>query len=136
MLTSTSKSPSVLLLSSLASLIPAPTRSIYASTKSASLLLYQSLAVEHRGIAFSLIIPATVEGNFRASAVDGGAVVERNPNKYGLKREVVAERCVRAVDDGEKTVFMPTSMRLGHLLYWLVPSFVEWRASVKYGFQA
>jgi short-subunit dehydrogenase len=135
MLTSTSKSPSVLLVSSLASLIPAPTRSIYASTKSASLLLYQSLAIEHRSVAFSLIIPATVEGDFRASAVDSGPVVERDPNKYGLKREIVAERCVQAVDHGDKTVFMPSSMRLGHLLYWLAPGFVEWRASVKYGFQ-
>ncbi|EKM77061.1 hypothetical protein AGABI1DRAFT_122304 [Agaricus bisporus var. burnettii JB137-S8] len=136
MLTSTSKSPSVLLISSLASVIPAPTRSIYASTKSASLLLYQALAIEHRSVAFSLILPATVEGDFRASAIDGGPIVERDPNKHGLKREVVAERCVQAVDYREKTVFMPVLMRPAHLLYWLLPSFVEWRASVKYGFQA
>lgn len=136
MLNDTSRSPSILLISSLASIIPAPTRSIYASTKSASLLLYQALAIEHRGISFSFIIPATVEGDFRASAVDGGSVREQDPNKHGLKLGVVAERCVQAVDNGEKTVFMPGLMRLGHLLYWLVPSFIEWRASVKYGFQA
>ncbi|KAF5346096.1 hypothetical protein D9756_010813 [Leucocoprinus leucothites] len=135
MLAGTSKSPSILLVSSLASVIPAPTRAIYASTKSASLLLYQALAIEHRGIAFSLVMPSTVEGDFRASAVDGGSVRERDPNKTGLKREAVAERCIQAVDNKEKTVFMPLIMRFGHLLYWLIPSFVEWRASVKYGFQ-
>ncbi|KXN85138.1 hypothetical protein AN958_11628 [Leucoagaricus sp. SymC.cos] len=134
MLTSTSKSPSILLVSSLASVIPAPTRAIYASTKSASLLLYQALAIEHRGISFSLVMPSTVEGDFRASAVDGGSVREQDPNTHGLKREAVADRCIQAVDDREKTVFMPRLMRLGHLLYWLMPSFIEWRARVKYGF--
>lgn len=136
MLSGTSKSPSVLLVSSLASVIPAPTRAIYASTKSASLLLYQALAIEHRRIAFSLVMPSTVEGDFRTSAVDGGSVREQDPNKHGLKREAVAERCVQAIDNREKTVFMPGIMRLGHLLYWLVPSFIEWRASVKYGFES
>jgi len=135
MLSGTSISPSILLVSSLASVIPAPTRAIYASTKSASLLLYQALAVEHRGIAFSLVLPSTVEGDFRASAVDGGSVREEDPNKHGLKREAVAERCIQAVDNRDKTVFMPRVMRLAHLLYWLLPSFIEWRASVKYGFE-
>lgn len=75
MLIGTSKSPSILLISSLASVIPAPTRAIYASTKSASLLLYQALAIEHRAITFSLIMPSTVEGDFRVSAVDRKSVV-------------------------------------------------------------
>jgi short-subunit dehydrogenase len=135
MMTSTSKSPSILLVSSLASVIPAPTRALYASTKSASLLLYQALAIEHRGITFSVVMPSTVEGDFRASAVDGGPVLEQDPNKRGLKREAVALRCIQAVDNKEKTVFMPGLMRVGHLLYWLFPSFIEWRARVKYGFE-
>ncbi|KAF9440899.1 NAD(P)-binding protein, partial [Macrolepiota fuliginosa MF-IS2] len=136
MLSDTSKSPSILLVSSLASLIPAPTRTIYASTKSASLLLYQALAIEHRGISFSLIMPSTVEGDFRTSAVDAGPVREQDPNKNGLKRDVVAERCIQAVDNREKTVFIPRFMRVAHILYWLVPTLVEWRASVKYGFDS
>jgi hypothetical protein len=81
-------------------------------------------------------MPSTVEGDFRTSAVDGGTVYERDPNKYGLRREAVAARCVQAVDNKDKTVFMPRLMRFGHLLYWLLPRFVEWRASVKYGFGA
>lgn len=79
-------------------------------------------------------MPSTVEGDFRASAVDAGPVRELDPNKHGLKREDVARRCLRAVDEGEKTVFMPLTMRWGHLLYWVWPSFVEWRARVKYNF--
>ncbi|TFK38792.1 NAD(P)-binding protein [Crucibulum laeve] len=130
----TSPSPSVLLLNSLASVIPAPTRSIYASTKSASLLLFQALSIEHPSIAFSHILPATVEGDFRASAVDGGPVREKDPNKSGLKREYVADRCVLAVDRREKTVFMPWAMRPAHFLYWIWPSYVERMAREKYNF--
>ncbi|KAG5640680.1 hypothetical protein DXG03_007544 [Asterophora parasitica] len=136
LLTTTSAAPSILLISSLAALIPAPTRTLYASTKAASLVLYQALSIEHPRIAFTFFTPSTVEGDFRASAVDSGPVREKNPNTHGLKREEVARRCVRAVDVGEKTVFMPNLMRFGHFLYWVWPAFVEWRARKKYNFSA
>ncbi|KAI0370359.1 NAD-P-binding protein [Pilatotrama ljubarskyi] len=135
LLSSTSPAPSVVLISSLAAVIPAPTRSIYASTKGASLLLYQSLAIEHPSIAFTHILPGTVEGDFRASAVDGGIVREADPNKHGLKRDAVAKRCLEAVDHGEKAVFMPAATgRIGHLVYWLFPSVIERFAAKKYNY--
>ncbi|EDR04783.1 uncharacterized protein LACBIDRAFT_303996 [Laccaria bicolor S238N-H82] len=136
LLSKTSKSPAITLVSSLASVIAAPTRTIYASTKAASLVLYQALSIEHPNISFSLILPSTVEGDFRASAVDSGPVREVDPNKHGLKREDVARRCIAAADAGEKTVFIPPFVRYGHLLYWIWPSFVEWRARKKYNFGA
>ncbi|KAG6916969.1 hypothetical protein DXG01_004397 [Tephrocybe rancida] len=134
LLTSSSSAPSILLVSSLAAVIPAPTRTLYASTKAASLVLYQALSIEHPSISFTAFLPSTVEGDFRASAVDAGPVREKDPNRHGLRRVDVAKRCVRAVDEGEKTVFMPITMRGGHLLYWLWPAFVEWRARKKYNF--
>ncbi|EPT01355.1 NAD-binding protein [Fomitopsis schrenkii] len=137
LLQNTSAAPSILLISSLASLVPAPTRSLYGSTKGASLLLYQSLAIEHPAVTFSFAIPATVAGSFRASAVDGGPVREVDPNTHGAKPEDVALRCVRAIDAGEKFVFIPyVYSRLGHLLYWFFPTFVEWQARKKYNFTA
>jgi len=39
-------------------------------------MLFRALAIEHPSITFSLICPGTIEGNFRASAVDGGDVRE------------------------------------------------------------
>jgi short-subunit dehydrogenase len=134
LLATTSVSPSILLISSVAGVIPAPTRSLYASTKAASLVLYQALSIEHPSINFSFFMPATIEGDFRASAVDKGPVRELAPNKYGLKREDVAKRCVQAVDGYEMNVFMPRYMRLGHLLYWIYPSFIQWQARKKYNF--
>ncbi|PPR06550.1 hypothetical protein CVT26_000728 [Gymnopilus dilepis] len=136
LLSNTSKAPSIVLINSLASVIPAPTRTLYASTKAASLLLYQALSIEHPNITFTCVMPSTIEGDFRASAVDSGLVREKDPNKHGLKRDDVARRCIRAADYGEKAVFMPATMRFGHLLYWIWPSFVERRAMKKYNFSA
>ncbi|KAJ7473964.1 hypothetical protein FB451DRAFT_1002785, partial [Mycena latifolia] len=133
LLQANSSHPSVL-LNTLASAIPVPTRTIYASTKAASLHLYQALAIEHPAIAFAHLLPSTVEGDFRASAVDGGTVREADPNKTGLKRTAVARRCVISIEDGEKNVFMPWAMGPAHLLYWLWPRLIEWGARVKYNF--
>ncbi|KAI0711931.1 NAD-P-binding protein [Cerioporus squamosus] len=134
-LSATSRAPSILLVSSLAAVVPAPTRSLYTSSKASSLLLYQSLAIEHPSIAFSYILPGTVEGDFRASAVDGGQVREADPNKHGLKRTAVAKKCMDMIDKGEKAAFMPAWYgRVGHFGYWLAPSIIEWLAGRKYNF--
>ena len=135
LLEATSRSPAIALVSSAAAIIPAPTRSLYCATKSASLMLYQSLSIEHPKVKFTNILPATVEGDFRASAVDGGPVREAEPNKRGLKRDYVARRLIGAVDDGQRMVYLPWwFVRLGHLLYWMLPSVVDRVGSKKYRF--
>ncbi|ELU44548.1 short chain dehydrogenase domain-containing protein [Rhizoctonia solani AG-1 IA] len=131
-LESTSKKPAIALISSLAAVVPAPTRAIYCSTKSAGLLLFQSLAIEHPRIKFSNIIPATIEGDFRASAVDGGDV--REVLKGALGREQVAQAIIHAVDTEQRNVWMPRTMRFAPFLYWIWPSFVEKKAMKKYNF--
>ncbi|KAI5123733.1 hypothetical protein M0805_000326 [Coniferiporia weirii] len=136
-LSRTSPSPSALLLSSLAAVAPAPTRALYGATKSASLLLYESLAIEHPDITFTVVLPATIEGDFRRSAVDGGVAREADPNKHGLRREVVAQRCIRAIDDEERTVFMAGFYRTVPALYYLLsPRLIERAASRKYRYHA
>ncbi|KLO20018.1 NAD-P-binding protein [Schizopora paradoxa] len=134
-MTRTSPSPSILQLSSVAAVVPPPTRALYGSSKSASLMLYQALAIEHPEIAFTNILPGTIEGDFRASAVDGGPVREADPNKHGLKKEFVARRCIDAVDARERTVFMGNQYRWAHLMYWIWPSVIERVARKKYNFE-
>ena len=137
LLLSTSNSPSMLLMSSLASVIPAPTRSLYAATKSSSLLLYESLAIEHPSITFSLMIPSTIKGDFRSTAVDGGIVWDAGspgPSQKGLDKSYVARRCIEAIDYKKKHVFLPGYHGISHMLYWFFPSFVEARAREKYQF--
>jgi len=131
---STSVSPSVLLISSLGAVIAAPTRAIYGSTKAASYILYQALSIENPSVNFSYVLPSTVEGNFRASAVDAGPVREDNVNQVGLKREVVADRCIRAIDAREKIVFIPAFYKFAQVLAWIWPSYVERIAARKYRF--
>jgi len=137
LLESSSCSPSVALISSAAAIIPAPTRSLYCASKAASLILYQSLAIEHPKVKFTHVIPATVEGDFRASAVDAGPVREASPNKHGLKRDYVAQQLIHAVDYGGKEIFLPWwYVRAGHLLYWTFPSVTEYFSRKKYKFAA
>ena len=138
MLQRTSAAPAILLVSSLAAVVGAPTRALYAATKASSLLLYQSLAIEHPRIAFSFVLPSTIEGNFRASAVDAGPVREDDPNKTGLKIGYVASRCVDAVDRAVTgNVFLPWfPYSLGQILYKMWPAYVEKRAREKYNFKA
>jgi short-subunit dehydrogenase len=134
-LQATSPSPSILLLSSLAAVVPAPTRSLYGATKAASLHLFRTLALEHPAIHFTHVLPSTVEGSFRASAVDDpSAVVEADPNTTGLKREWVASKCMQALDEGARTVFLPAFMTLATPIMWLVPEYIDWRARTKYNF--
>ncbi|GAP91852.1 putative short-chain dehydrogenase reductase sdr [Rosellinia necatrix] len=139
MMQRTSASPAILLVSSVAAVVPAPTRALYAATKAASLLLFQSLAIEHPGIAFTCVLPATIEGNFRASAVDAdpGQKIDET-NKKGLTPGYVASRCTEAVDRGLRgNVVMPWfPYTIAHHLYYLWPSFIEKQARKKYNFTA
>ncbi|KAF8525211.1 hypothetical protein BU17DRAFT_42128 [Hysterangium stoloniferum] len=140
LLTRSSSSPALLLISSIAAVIPAPTRTLYAASKGASLLLYQALSIEHPEIKFTSVIPYTVEGDFRASAVDGGMIRENltkvSPKIHSLKKKDVARDCIYAVDTGARTVWLPGTFRLAHLLYWIIPAAIDAGARRKYNFKA
>ncbi|KAI3323740.1 short chain dehydrogenase [Xylariaceae sp. AK1471] len=137
MMKRSSSSPAILLVSSIAAVVPAPTRALYAATKAASLLLFQSLAIEHPQIAFTCVLPATIEGNFRSSAVDADPRQKmEETNKKGLKPEYVASRCAKAVDQELRgNVVLPWfPYTIAHHLYYIWPSFIEKQARKKYNF--
>jgi short-subunit dehydrogenase len=113
--------------------MPAPTRSLYCASKAASLLLYQSLIVEHPQIQFSIVIPGTVAGNFRVSSIDRGTELDvAEEKKGGLTPNQVASECVSAVDKRKKYVWLPWYYRLGHLIYWIWPGLIEKQSRKKY----
>jgi len=139
----TSPSPAILLLSSVASVIPAPTRTLYGATKAAAFTLFRSLAIEHPKITFSSVLPASVEGDFRSRAVDtdadtGVAQPDQRPQQVEKKltKNYVAHQCVDAVDWSKRTVWLPRWYALAHAFYWIFPSVVERGARKKYGPQA
>lgn len=83
-----------------------------------------------------MVIPSTVKGDFRASAVDGVPIRDATVSQKGLDKSYVARRCIEAIDYGKKSMFLPGYHSLSHLLYWIAPGFVEQRASEKYQFVA
>ncbi|KAI1472164.1 NAD(P)-binding protein [Daldinia caldariorum] len=138
LITRTSASPSILLASSIAAVVPAPTRALYSATKASSLLLFQSLAIEHPNITFTFVLPATIEGNFRASAVDADeATRDAGPNQRGLKVDYVAKRCVESMDGQVRgNVVIPWfPYRIAQSLYNTWPSLIEGQARKKYNFR-
>ncbi|KDN45239.1 NAD(P)-binding protein [Tilletiaria anomala UBC 951] len=91
---SISSDPCIALLSSMAALMPAPTRGLYGATKAAQLLLFEGVALECEAqaqgvrageappkgnkkklalVRFVSICPGTIKSDFRASAVDVSA---------------------------------------------------------------
>ena len=76
----------------------------------------------------SLIPPSTVEGDFRASAVDGRPVREVDLNKSGLRKYAIARRCVTT----GKGMCSSPGMSIGHILYWVLPSHVQRTARRRY----
>ncbi|CDO69970.1 hypothetical protein BN946_scf184836.g44 [Trametes cinnabarina] len=137
LLTSTSASPSIMLMSTLAAVIPAPTASLYCASKSASLLLYQTLAIENPAVAFTCILPSTVRGQaFFDAAIDGGSLRPgaADPNQFGSTPEDVAKRSIEAVDRGEKLVLIPGRAYIARALYWIAPALVERFARKRYNY--
>ncbi|KAI0788200.1 hypothetical protein C8Q74DRAFT_1315843 [Fomes fomentarius] len=130
-----SKAPAVVLMSSLAAVLPAPTISLYNASKSASFMFYQSLAIENPSIAFTCVLPSTVlgEAHFQ-SAADGGKPRGVDPQSYGISQELVVDRCIEAVDKGEKTVYIPRLGWNAHILSLLFPSFISYIARSRYGY--
>lgn len=115
MLQTTSPSPGINLLSSMAAYIPAPTRPLYGSSKAAQLILFQAVGIEAASqaradstrnlVRFHATVPATIFSDFRNSAIDGSvesSQAEDDTWKGGktdaLTTQYVAERCIFAVD--------------------------------------
>ncbi|KAH7104737.1 NAD(P)-binding protein [Auriculariales sp. MPI-PUGE-AT-0066] len=132
MLSTTSMRPVVLLLGSTASLIPAPTLTIYAATKSASLTLFRGLSIEHPEVKFCSVLPGTIEGSFQSSAVDGGTIRESLEN--ALTRKTVASVIVRAVDNETRTTVLPTEHLLAFIFRFIWPSYIDGLARKQYKF--
>lgn len=127
-LQTTSKRPAVVVLSSVAALVPAPTRALYGAAKAAQLVLVEGVALEAERqaqepgrslVRFATVLPGTIATSFRASAVDlapgetpavatkdaswdagtSGASGQKSKSKSDiLTPDQVANAMVRAVD--------------------------------------
>ncbi|KAI9316611.1 hypothetical protein BX666DRAFT_1858170 [Dichotomocladium elegans] len=136
----TSKAPNLILISSLAGRVGAPTRAMYAGSKHAVHGFFDSLRVEVEpfGVHVGIVCPGTVDTDLRQSAVDGQLGKQdqgvAGSTKGKLSPTVVASRIIAASDQREREVFVPALM--GHLAIWaklVAAPIVDWAAKKKYG---
>ncbi|KAN0066290.1 hypothetical protein ACQY0O_000384 [Thecaphora frezii] len=160
-LQTTSRYPAIALTSSAAALLPAPTRSLYAATKAAQLVLFRSFAIEcdahaspfpapttsepkhqrRAKIRFLAICPGTISTSFRHSAVDLTRSTHMPQDLAWVKGEkmlssqAVAQETVFQVDRyAQGTRAMPRIYGAATWIEKIFPSYIQNMARKKYAY--
>lgn len=137
LLISSSTSPNLIIVSSMAGKVGAPTRALYAGSKHALHGFFDSLRVEVSpyNVHIGLVCPGTVDTELRNSAVDKalgkGDVAGSKKNK--LSANQVAKRIIEASDKREREVYIP--LWFGYIAIWaklIAAPLVDWAAAKKY----
>lgn len=107
LLSSTSPSPLIHHLSSVAGLVPAPTRALYAATKAGGLACFRSAAVENgggrSGVRFLATCPGTIDNDFRRKS---------SSSARGIAPAEGFDRALLSVDDGKSTPHLTMKLAL------------------------
>ncbi|KAF9960610.1 hypothetical protein BGZ70_008555 [Mortierella alpina] len=150
-LTRTSVAGNLLVVSSMAGKLGAPTRSIYCASKHAVQGFFDALSmeVERTGVHVGIVSPGTVETDLRQSAVDlpqqessssATSSTSAQPKKVaGTKKgamsaKACAEGIVQASDLRQHDVVMPWFYQASLALHIISPRLVRWLAKKKYGY--
>lgn len=147
-LTQTSTAGNIIVVSSMAGKIGAPTRSIYCASKHAAQGFFDALGmeVERTGVHVGIVSPGTVATDLRQSAVDlpkadatsstgAAAPVKVTGTKKGaMTAKACAEGIVRGSDLRQHEVIMPWFYQVSIVLQIVSPSLVRWLAKKKYGY--
>ncbi|ORX72367.1 NAD(P)-binding protein [Linderina pennispora] len=127
----------VVVVSSMAGLIAAPTRSLYSASKHAVTGFFNAfrMEVERHGVSVTLVFPGTVDTELRKSAVDAGGRAEvAGSTKGKLSAQVCAEQIIEAGALRRKTLITPFKYWISTVLYAFAPDLVERLAKDKYGY--
>ncbi|KAJ2074184.1 hypothetical protein GGI09_008817 [Coemansia sp. S100] len=130
---------SVVVVSSVAGLVAAPTRSLYSASKHAVTGYFNAFRMEVAalGISVTVAYPGTVDTDLRHSAVDihvGGGDGPAGSDAGKLSPASCAKQIVRAAALRQHSLITPWQYALGPVLYAVVPSVVDYLAKKKYGF--
>lgn len=135
-LLTSSKAPNLILVSSLAGKVGAPTRALYAASKHALHGFFDSLRMELAayGMHIGIVCPGTVDTDLRSSAVDShlGCGPTTGSVNGKLSPATVATRIIEASDYQEREVMIPRIGYLAVALRMIAPSLIDWAASKKY----
>ncbi|KAI8875595.1 NAD(P)-binding protein [Backusella circina FSU 941] len=139
LLMESSASPNLIIISSLAGKVGAPTRSLYAGAKHAVQGFFDSLRVEVAplNVHVGLVCPGTVDTALRQSAVDlnseGHQEEIAGSKKNKLSPATVAARIICASDAREREVYLPVLMCYGAVFgNVFAKPIVDWFAAKKY----
>jgi len=146
-------------VSSLAALIAAPTRALYAASKHALMGFFNSLRMElaDTGVSITLVCPGSVsDTGLRSSAVDmassGSNVTsekkeeDKDENKPKKEKKslfsflkITPQKCAKAIVEASdwrtKEVVIPGIYKVAVILNALAPSLIEVGAKLKYHFK-
>ncbi|KAG9326881.1 hypothetical protein KVV02_001405 [Mortierella alpina] len=153
-LTRTSAAGNLIVVSSMAGKLGAPTRSIYCASKHAVQGFFDALSmeVERTGVHVGIVSPGTVETDLRKSAVDLPKQEENlsptaeapstsaqpkkvaGTKKGAMSARACAEGIVKASDLRQHDVIMPWFYHVSLVLHIISPRLVRWLAKKKYGY--
>ncbi|KAG0233655.1 hypothetical protein BGW41_001407 [Actinomortierella wolfii] len=142
-LAQTSRAGNIIVVSSMAGKVGAPTRSIYCGSKHAAQGFFEALGleVERAGIHVGIVSPGTVDTDLRLSAVDlpsdgqgAGQAVAAGTKKGAISARVCAEGIVDCSDERKHEMLLPWFYNASLYLELICPRLVRYLAKKKYGF--
>lgn len=147
-LTQTSAAGNIIVVSSMAGKVGAPTRSIYCASKHAAQGFFDALGmeVERTGVHVGIVSPGTVATDLRQSAVDlpraeaasstspAAPVKVAGTKKGAMTAKACAEGIVQGSDLRQHEVIMPWFYHVSLVLQIVSPNLVRWLAKKKYGY--
>ncbi|KAI8916808.1 hypothetical protein BC831DRAFT_486759 [Entophlyctis helioformis] len=127
----------ILVISSAASVIAAPTRSIYSASKHALTGFFRALRIElaPSGVTVCIALPGTVDTELRRSAVDGTGSASKYSGSSGIPANVCASIIIAGSDRGDHQIYMPWFYYYVHVLSVIVPSVIDGFAAKKYNYK-
>ncbi|PVU91926.1 hypothetical protein BB561_004124 [Smittium simulii] len=134
---------SIVVVSSVAAIISAPTRSIYCASKAALNGYFQSLRQElsKHGVHVALVCPGTVDTDLRSSAVDLSSdtnthsPVKISGSKTGkASPKYCAEIILDAAVNNKNIVIFPAKYKISVYLNTFFPNLIDYFAKKKYGY--
>ncbi|KAI8912714.1 hypothetical protein EDD86DRAFT_224147 [Gorgonomyces haynaldii] len=120
----------IVVVSSAASTMGAPTRSLYSATKHALNGFFNSLRIELDGrVDITIAMPGSVDTGLRKSALDA---LPDDKHKKAMDPSVCAKKIIEAVDYKQRYLFLPSYYRLATILSYIVPDVIDSIAKSKY----
>ncbi|KAJ2666717.1 hypothetical protein IW148_000707 [Coemansia sp. RSA 1199] len=125
----------IVVVSSMAGLIAAPTRSLYSASKHAVSGYFSALRMEMHewGVHVTVAYPGTVDTQLRESAVDRDEHRAAGSERGKMPPSVCARQILHAASCRQPSLVTPRVYWFSSILYAFAPRLVEYLAHRKYG---